>query len=117
MTIEVYIQPEGADEPNHVGTVVPGEVMSISDFSNGSREIISAQCWPDDRGGDVYRFANSGFEEDTQTGQRLIPITEYTLDRREAVIGYGRSYEKNITRETRDVGRLILQHVGTRPRQ
>jgi len=109
MTIEVYIQPEDADEPTHVRGVVPGEIMSMSDYSSGNREVLSAQCWTDDRGGDVYRFDNIGFPENGP--YRVIPAEEYTLERREAVIGYGRSYEQHIVLESRRAARLILRHV------
>ncbi len=109
MSIRVEFSPEYSNEQVELPPIAPGQAGSFSDFTNGNRDIISAICNQDDKGGLVYRFPNEDFPENNLA--RVIPLDAYTDDRVIAEIGWCRKFETDITTETRRHGRLILIHT------
>lgn len=109
MSLEVGLRAEGTEDVVQLGVIVPGEIGSFSDYSNNSRELISAMCLPNDRGGLVYRFNHEDFPETPRI--RVVPLDMYTDDKLMAEVGWGGSFEMPITTETRRRGRLILVHT------
>lgn len=112
MTIEVGVIPEAVGEKRVLGEIVPGEFISLSDFSDNSWRVLSIICNPDNKGGLVYSFDNEGFAQTDLL--RGIPLEAYTDENLEATIGFGKTYEREVITEARDKARLILTHMPLR---
>lgn len=109
MTIEVGLIPEGRDVLRILGHIRPGEAISLSDYLDGDRKVLSIICYPDDSGGEVYRFSNEDFVENPML--RAIPTDMYSEDNRIGSIPAGGKFEREVVSETRRRGRLILTHL------
>jgi hypothetical protein len=109
MTIEVSLKRANENVEVEIGQIVPGQIITFSDFSESVRKIISVYCLPDDTGGEVYVTGSEPLGETSTL--RAMPPEAYLGQEPEATIGYGGNYERDIVMETRHAARIIFQHI------
>lgn len=110
MTIEMDVVAEHG-EVIKIGSVLPGEFGSFTDFSNGSRNTLVVHCLDDDIGGEVYCIENDSLEENVR--YRAVPLELFTAQNLEVMIAPGGHYEREVVTRFRQFGRLILTHIAT----
>lgn len=89
--------------------VTPGEIITMSDYSQNNRSVIAITCHSDDDGGEVHVFSNEDLPENNQS--RIIYPENLHPENRLAVITAGGKYERDIVTSARKKGHLVLQHI------
>lgn len=94
--------------------VTPGEIETISDYSQDSRSIIAITCYQQDDGGAVHFFPDEYFTEANPTHK--IEPENLHAENRLAIITFGGKFERDIITIDRKKGHLVLQHILANPR-
>lgn len=89
--------------------ITPGEVITISDYSQDNRDVIAITCYSEDDGGEVHVFSNEDFPENDRL--RIIYPENLHAENRLAIIPAGGKFERDIVTSARKKGHLVLRHM------
>lgn len=90
-------------------SIVPGEVVTMTDHGQAEPYLLAVQCFGDDSGGDVYHFPDDGSPSTPQI--RLVDPENFSRNSLVAAIGRGGRYERDIITKTHHAARLIFTHT------
>lgn len=109
MSISVEISSSEQGNTVSLLPITPGEIKTISDYSQDNRSIIAITCYQQDGGGAVHFFPDDYFTEANPAHE--IGPENLHVENRLAVILAGGKFERDIVTHARQKGHLVLRHM------